>query len=144
MFSGWYFSLCSEFHKIILFLNFQAIFVHFTQNKTHPFFWSKLCYYLIMGPGLDLSKYWWRDFLWVVGEKRLSARVSWFNWFFKISCYLMLILDSWLLLFCFCCRFCLLLSSSFDQDWFSWITFFLVAFLGSRCCLRGSSCWWRD
>ena len=37
MVSGWYYSLRSRFRKIRLFLNFLAVFVHFSQNQMlHP------------------------------------------------------------------------------------------------------------
>ena len=36
--SNWYYSFRCRFHKIILFLNFRTVLLHFAQNKTHLFF----------------------------------------------------------------------------------------------------------
>ena len=45
----WYYSLWINFRIITLFFNFRAVFVHFAQNETRPFFLSKFHYYPILG-----------------------------------------------------------------------------------------------
>ena len=51
--SGWYYSFRNKFRnkfrKLTLFHIFRAVFLHFSQSQSHPFFLTKFCYYFIMG-----------------------------------------------------------------------------------------------